>query len=404
VEIFSYEAATKEGDVVAGDIEAANERTAVDRLQEMGFFPLKLSKAGKDNGSSHLHWIIGDKVREKDIMTFTCQLGVLLEAGFTIDKGLLILLESTEKRAMREVIKELLSSVRGGKSLSAALSRFPLIFPDLYINMIKAGETGGFLEDAILRLANYLEDSQRLREDMRSALIYPILLGIVGGVAIAVLLIFVVPRFNMIFSDMGQALPLPTLILLSISSGIKYYWWLILSILLGCFLSLRYYLRSAAGRRYWDTLRFRLPLFGRLYSEAAVSRFARTLGTLLQSGVPILHALQAVEGTLGSDRMAQMISSVRESVRKGKRISGPLKESNIFPPIAIHMVTVGEEAGKLDEMLLKIAGRFDSEVRITVKRLLSLLEPGMILFMGLIVGFIVIAILMAIFSLNELPF
>ncbi|MEW6740391.1 MAG: type II secretion system F family protein [Nitrospirota bacterium] len=370
MEIFSYEAATKEG----------------------------------DNGSSHLHWIIGDKVREKDIMTFTCQLGVLLEAGFTIDKGLLILLELTEKRAMREVIKELLSSIRGGKSLSAALSKFPLIFPDLYINMIKAGETGGFLEDAILRLANHLEDSQRLREDMHSALIYPILLGIIGGVAIAVLLIFVVPRFTMIFSDMGQALPLPTLILLSISSGIKYYWWLILSILLGCFLLLRYYLRSAAGRRYWDTLRFRLPLFGRLYRQAAVSRFARTLGTLLQSGVPILHALQAVEGTLGSDRMAQMISSVRESVRKGKRISGPLKDSDIFPPIAIHMVTIGEEAGKLDEMLLKIAEQFDSEVRITVKRLLSLLEPGMILFMGLIVGFIVIAILMAIFSLNELPF
>lgn len=405
METYTYEATTKEGNIVIGTIEAINERLAVDRIQDMGYFPLKVNKAEERKGFTLRSLsVLQGRVREGDITTFTYQLGVLLDAGFPLDKALSILSELTEKKALRELIKDILSHVRSGKSFSEALSKFSSVFPPFYVNMIKAGEAGGFLEDTISRMVAYLESSQRLKDDIRSALIYPAILSIVGGGAVIVLLTFVVPKFTKIFSDVGQALPLPTLILLSISSVLQHYWWLILILISGGLFSLRQYMKSESGRRLWDRLKFKLPLFGKLYREGAVSRFARTLGTLLRSGVPILNALQIVKGTLGSDRMTEVISSVREEVRRGRGIAEPLGKSGVFPLIAVHMVTVGEETGKLDEMLIKIAERFDLEVRTTIKRLLSLLEPALILFMGIVVGFIVIAMLMAIFSINELPF
>jgi general secretion pathway protein F len=405
METYSYKATTKEGNIVTGTIEAVNERIAVDRIQEMGYFPLRVDKATEQKGIIYnfLSSLRG-RISERDVMTFTYQLGVLLEAGFTLDKALSILSELTEKGALKELIKEIISEVRGGRSFSEALSRFPKVFPSFYVNMVRAGEAGGFLEETMSRMAAYLESTRALKEDIRSALIYPFILTVVGGAAVIILLTFVVPKFTRIFTDMGEALPIPTVILLTISNGLIKYWWMILLFLFGMFFTIRSYLKSENGRRTWDKLRFRLPVFGKLYKEAAVSRFARTLGTLLGSGVPLLNALQIVKGTLGSEKIAGIISSVREAVRRGKGISEPLRNSDVFPPIAVHMVTVGEETGRLDEMLLKIAERFDIEVRTTVKRLLSLLEPALILFMGVMVGFIVIAMLMAIFSINELPF
>ncbi len=405
MESYAYEATTREGAVMKGTIQAVNERLAIDQLQSMGYFPLKVSKEGKEKAFDiNFLRFIRSRITGKDIMTFTYQLGVLLDAGFTLDKALSVLSDLTEKKALKDLIKEILSNIRSGKSFSEALSKFPSVFPLFYANMVKAGETGGFLEETISRIAVYLENSQALKEDIRSALIYPSVISIVGGAAVVVLLTFVVPKFTMIFSDMGKALPLPTIILLAVSNGLRQYWWVILLFVLGVFFYLRYYLKSEGGRRWWDNIKFRLPLFGKLYREAAVANFARTFATLLKSGVPILNALQVVKGTLRSERLSEIISSVREGVKKGKGISEPMKNSDIFPPIAIHMVTVGEETGRLDEMLFKIAERFDLEVRTTVKRLLSLLEPLLILSMGIIVGFIVVAMLMAIFSINELPF
>ena len=281
---------------------------------------------------------------------------------------------------------------------------FPETFPAFYINMVKAGEAGGFLEDALKRLSGYLEYSQKLKEDVRSALIYPSLLSLVGGAAVIVLLVFVVPRFTGIFSDMGKALPLSTLILLTVSSALKNYWWLIIALISAGVLSIRHYtIKSTAGKNYWERLKFRLPVLGRLYTELSVARFARTLGTLLQSGVPILNALP--DNVRLSGRTNGGCHKLHKRRReKGKRIAGLLKENDLFPAFAVHMAAVGEETGRLDEMLLKIADRYDSEARNTIKKLLSLLEPVMILFMGLVVGFIVIAMLLAIFSLNDLPF
>jgi general secretion pathway protein F len=405
MESFSYEATTREGTVITGVVQAGDEHLAVEQLQQRGYFPLKVVKAGAQKAFdlSFLPFL-GGRISDRDIMTFTYQLGVLLDAGFPLERALAVLTDLTEKKAMRDIIKEMLSQIRGGKSFSESLAKFPSVFPLFYTNMIKAGEAGGFLEDTISRMAVYLENSQAVKEDVRSALIYPIVLSIFGGLAVVVLLTFVVPKFTMIFSDMGQALPLPTILLLAVSNAFRNYWWILLLFAVGGFFLMRYYLRSENGKRWWDKLKFRLPLFGKLFREAAVSRFARTFGTLLGSGIPILNALQIVKGTLGSERIAELISSVREAVRKGRGISEPLRNSDVFPPLAVHMIAVGEESGKLDDMLSKIAERFDAEVRTTVKRMLSLLEPALIFLMAVIVGFIVIAMLMAIFSINELPF
>lgn len=401
---YSYEALTKDGSVVKGSMESGNERLVIDQIQGLGYYPLKISGADEGANLFSLFKTFENKVREKDVMSLSYQLSVLFEAGFPLDRSLSIMAELTEKKKLKEIIKELLSGVRSGKSFSDALSMFPETFPAFYINMVKAGEAGGFLEDALKRLSGYLEYSQKLKEDVRSALIYPSLLSLVGGAAVIVLLVFVVPRFTGIFSDMGKALPLSTLILLTVSSALKNYWWLIIALISAGVLSIRHYtIKSTAGKNYWERLKFRLPVLGRLYTELSVARFARTLGTLLQSGVPILNALQITSGSQ-EGRMADAINSIREGAKKGKRIAGLLKENDLFPAFAVHMAAVGEETGRLDEMLLKIADRYDSEARNTIKKLLSLLEPVMILFMGLVVGFIVIAMLLAIFSLNDLPF
>jgi general secretion pathway protein F len=405
VETFTYEATTREGNIITGTIEVASERLAIDRIQEMGYFPLKIQK--RVEGESLFQRVLlmlEGGVKEKDIMTFTYQLGVLLEAGFPLDRSLSILSGLSEKKKLKELIADLISHVRSGKAFSEALSRFPSVFPPFYVNMVKAGEVGGFLEETISRLVVYLENSESIKSDVRSALIYPSLLSFVGGTAIVILLTFVIPQFTKIFSDMGQALPLPTVILLAISDGMLEYWWLILIVVSGVVFGIRKYIRSENGRRQWDGFKFRLPVFGKLFKETAVARFSRTLGTLLNSGVPILNALQIVQGTLGSDRISEAIAAVKESARRGRGISEPLANTNIFPPIAVHMITVGEETGKLDEMFMKIADRFDIEVRNTIKRMLALLEPALILIMGIVVGFIVISMLMAIFSINELPF
>jgi general secretion pathway protein F len=405
MDTFRYEATTREGNIVNDTIEAANERAAIDRIQDMGYFPLKVKRAVDQEGSlSRFLSTIQGRVREKDIMTFTYQLGVLLEAGFTLDRSLSILADLTEKPKLKELLNDLMSQVRSGKSFSEALAKFPSVFPIFFVNMMKAGEAGGFIEDTITRMAVYLENSQALKEDVRSALIYPALLSFVGGAAVIILLTFVVPQFSKIFTDMGETLPLPTVILMTISNVLIKSWWLILLIVIAGIAAIKKYIKTKKGRRYWDKLKFSLPLFGKLYKEAAVSRFARTFGTLLSSGVPILNALQIVKGTLGSEKISEIIASVREATRKGRGIAEPLRNSEIFPPLAVHMVTVGEETGRLDEMLIKIADRFDSEVRTTVKRMLALLEPILILIMGIVVGFIVIAMLTAIFSINELPF
>lgn len=404
METYHYEATTRDGNVVSGTIEGADDRSAIDRIQDMGYFPIKVSKAvDRENFLDRILSSTQGRITEKDVMNFTYQVGVLLDAGFALERSLLILSDLVEKKKLKELLKELLSQIRSGKAFSDALSKFPRVFPPFYVNMIKAGEAGGFLEDSITRMAAYLESSHELKSDVRSALIYPAFLCFVGGAMVIMLLAFVVPQFTKIFADMEQTLPLPTVMLLAVSDLVTDYWWLMLLSAGAVVVLVRRYLSTESGRKAWDRLKFKLPVFGTLFKETAVSRFSRTLGTLLASGVPMLNAFQIVKGTIGNERLSEIITSVRESARKGKGISEELRKSDIFPPIAVHMITVGEESGRLDEMLMKIADRFDIEIKTTVKRMLALLEPALILLMGLVVGFIVVSMLMAIFSVNELP-
>jgi general secretion pathway protein F len=404
MDTYYYEATTRDGTIVNGTLEVANERSAIDRIQDMGYFPIKVNKA-VDRASiiTRLLSSTQGRITEKEIMSFTYQVGVLLDAGFTLERSLSILSDLTEKKKLKDLLKELLSQIRSGKSFSDALSKYPSVFPIFYVNMIKAGEAGGFIEDSITRMATYLENAHSLKSDVRSALIYPAFLCLVGTAAVIMLLTFVVPQFTDIFTDMGETLPLPTVMLLAVSDALIQYWWIFLLLVVGTVVLVRRYIRTEIGRKKWDELKFRIPVFGNLFKETAVSRFARTLGTLLASGVPLLNAFQIVKGTIGSDKISEVITEVKESARKGRGISEPLRNSDIFPPIAVHMVTVGEETGRLDEMLIKIADRFDIEVRTTVKRMLALMEPALILLMGLVIGFIVISMLLAIFSVNELP-
>ncbi len=401
---YYYEATTRDGTIVNGTLDVANERSAIDRIQDMGYFPLKVNKAvDRESIITRLLSTTKGRITEKDIMSFTYQVGVLLDAGFPLERSLSILSDLSDKKKLKDLLRELLSQIRSGKAFSDALSKYPSVFPVFYVNMIKAGEAGGFLEDSITRMAVYLENAHGLKSDVRSALIYPAFLCMVGTAAVIMLLTFVVPQFTEIFTDMGETLPLPTVMLLAVSDALINYWWIFVLLTAGIVVLVQRYIGTENGRRKWDDMKFRIPVFGTLFKETAVSRFARTLGTLLASGVPLLNAFQIVKGTIGSEKISEIISEVRESARKGKGISEPLRNSDIFPPIAVHMVTVGEETGRLDEMLIKIADRFDIEVRTTVKRMLALLEPALILLMGLVIGFIVISMLLAIFSVNELP-
>jgi general secretion pathway protein F len=402
---YYYEALDRSGNTVTGTIEADERNLVVSRLQGMNCYPINISvKKEVLFFQTVINSFNKSKLTQKDLMELTNQLGVLLESGFALDRSLSVLSELNENEELRHIIDSIHTNVRSGKSLSDAISLFPKVFPPLYINMIKAGEAGGFVDETVLRLGEYLESSEALKDDVRTALVYPALLSLVSGIIIIVLLVFVVPRFSVMFVDSGSTLPISTQILMGLSRIITGFWWLILIGITSMTVFFTSFISSETGKSYWDSLRYKIPIYNRLFKELSVARFCRTLGTLLKSGVPLLNALQIVIGILPSKIMTDMLFSVKESVKKGGTISGILKTNNIFPPFAVHMIAVGEESANLQDMLIKIADKFDTDVRGTIKRLLSLLEPLLILVMGLVVGFIVMSMLLAIFSLNDLSF
>ncbi|MBF0542725.1 MAG: type II secretion system F family protein [Nitrospirae bacterium] len=402
---YYYEAIDRLGNIITGTLEAEEYSLAVSRLQDMNCYPVKISS--KKEGlyfNSLLKSVYKSKVSQKDLLGLTHQLGVLLSAGFALDRSLNVISELSDKKQLRHVIESIHTNVRSGKSLSSAISMFPKIFSPLYINMVKAGEAGGFVEETILRLSEYLESSQALKNDIRSALVYPSLLSLVSGTIILILLVLVVPKFSVMFADVGSSLPFTTQILLLLSKVIIGYWWLILIALGGIIYVFINFINTDSGRLFIDGLRYKIPIYNKLYKELTAAQFCRTLGTLLKSGVPLLNAIQIVIGTINSNAMINMLLNVKESLRKGGTVSGVLKTNNLFPPFAVHMITVGEETANMQDMLIKTADRFDIETRVTIKKLLSLLEPMLILVMGLVVGFIVMSMMLAIFSLNDLKF
>jgi general secretion pathway protein F len=302
-----------------------------------------------------------------------------------------------------KVMRTLLEAVRAGKSLAASMGEHPEVFPKLYVNMIRAGEAGGIMESVLRHLAEYLERSVALKEDVKSALVYPMILAAAAGLSLIVLFVYVIPRFAIIFKDVGQALPWITKVVLDFSQILTQYGWLILLLLLIGAVGGVYYFRSTEGRAEWDRQSLRVWLLGDLLRKFETARFARTLSALLKGGVPLLEALGTVQGVVGNRLLSRAIGQVQVRVREGKGMAQPLGESGLFPPLALNMIAVGEETGKLEGMLAEVAEHYDQEVKRTTKRLTALLEPALILGMGLIIGLVVVSMLLAIFSINDLP-
>lgn len=406
--LFSYKAADPSGKVIKGTLNADDEKGVVGQIREMGYVPIQVSPAGKkrkaleSDVSKSLDALV-NRITTKDIMLFTQDLSALLAAGLPVDRALATLIEVTDKERFRKMLKDVLRSVQSGSYLSDAVAKHPGAFSNFYVSMIRAGEAGGVLESVLERLGIFLEASQELKDYIKSALVYPLFLVFVGGISIIILMTFVIPRFSVIFADLGQTIPLSTRFLISTSRILQTWWWLILLVIGATGYTISLYLKTPSGRRRLDAWKLRLPMIGDLVRKIEAARFARTLGTLSRSGVSMLLALNLIQDIIGNSLMVEALKKVYERVKEGDRLSKSLADSNIFPSLAVQMITVGEESGRLDEMLLRVAENYEKNIRITVKRLISFLEPAMILGMGLVVGFIVISMLMAIFSINDMP-
>ena len=402
---YNYRASTMEGKIVDGSMEAADDGAVSLKLQEMGLLPIRIGTTMPTSVfSREMEWPWkSSKVQTKDVLVFTQELRTLTHAGFPLDRSLTILAQLAESPAMAEIIRNVLKEVKGGKSFSEGLAKYPEVFPKVYVNMVKAGETGGVLDDILARLVTFMETSSELRSYIGGALVYPALLSIVGLVSVIVLTVFVVPRFVTIFSDMEVDLPLPMLVLDTLSKILSGYWWLVILILVGAIYIVKRFRDSEAGRLKWDQKLLEIPLVGNVLRKIEVARFSRTLGMLLRGGVPLLQSMTIVRDVIGNRNISRMIDPIRSGIKKGEGIAQPMRQSGVFPPLAMHLVEVGEESGKLDAMLLQVADTYDVEVKNGVKRLVSFFEPALILFMGIVIGTIVVSMLLAIFSINDVP-
>lgn len=395
--VFSYRATTVDGTIVEGVIEAADEGDAAGRLKNSGVIPLKIGASKGGTGKRFLA-----RSAKGDVLSFTTELSELLSAGLPLDRSLNILSEIMESKEMKNIVKSVLRAIREGGSFSDALQKHPKVFPRLYVNMIRAGEAGGVLDVVLDKLNEFLESAKELKDLVFSAMIYPTILLLTGGISIVVLLTFVLPKFATIFSEMGTALPASTQVVIAISKAITSYWWTVPIMAIIGWITFRNYIKSEAGRYKWDS--FKLKLMGDVVRKLETARFTRTLGTLLKSGVPLLQALSNSKDVISNRVIAAGIDTVSKGAKEGKGIAVPLSSANIFPPLALSMIKVGEETGQLDTMLLKVAATYEKSLKVAIKRFVSFIEPAMILGMGLLIGFIVVSMLMAIFSISNLPF
>ncbi|MZG53827.1 MAG: type II secretion system protein GspF [Nitrospinae bacterium] len=406
--VYYYKATDQNGKYVEGDISAPDYKGAVQKIRKLNYFPVKVSEGKKSSklspGMSLPLPAWGSPIPTKDLMTLTQQLATLVDSGLTLDDALSTLIKLAETVKTKTILSEIRKQVHGGSSFADALAEHPKVFSKLYVNMIRAGEAGGILGETLSRLAMFMEKSVELKNSIRSAMVYPAILTFVGGTAVVILITFVIPQFSKLFEEMGAALPLPTQIMLGISSAIINYWPALILGTLGFISAFTFYIGTRKGRLRWDGILLKLPLFGPLIRKIEVSRFSLTMATLLKSGVPILQAMGIVQSILINRVIADSVINLKQALKRGKGLSGPLEEAGIFPPMAVHMITVGETSGALDEMLTKVSKTYDKEVEQSIKQVISLIEPMMILLMALIIGFIVISMLLAIFSANDISF
>jgi len=402
--LFHYRASDAAGNIVQGSLDAREERLVVQHLQQGGLIPLKVSLEEKAAGwKQSLGRKPSKRVPLGEVVHFTQELAALLKAGLPLDRSLQALQEVTSRPAMKTIIGQVLRDLQGGKTLADSLSRHKA-FSTLYVSLVAAGETGGFLDEALSRLADYLKTVSELKSYLFSALIYPTILAGVGSLSLILMLLYVVPRFESFFKEMGQSLFWSTRLLLALSHAFRSYWWAMALLAAGAaFIAVRL-LKSPRGQFLLDRFRMTAPFLGDLSRRVATAFFAKTLGTLLTNGVPMVSSLRVVIASVNNRYLAQSLTGVLENVQKGQHLSGLLKKAGLFPELFLQMVAIGEESGHLAEMLLTSAESLESDARAAVRKLLALLEPVLILVTALVVAFIIVSLLLPILNLYEIQF
>ncbi len=408
--VFAFEAVKNDGQKVQSEVTAGSKDEAIKKIQDQGLRPTRIKAQKEESKSRAVPGVEKAPAKKKvglftggvssnDIVTFTTQLSTLQDAGLPIVRSLKILEEQQKPGRFKNQLEEVSSEVEQGSTLSEAMAKYPKSFDKLYISMVKAGEAGGVLDVILRRLAGFMEKSQKLRKQVKGALIYPAAVITVAILILVVIMLFVVPAFEKMFADIGQALPAPTQLLLSTSQAIQTYWYLIPLIPIFLMVVMKLIARTEAGEKALDAFKLRMPVFGNIIKKSSVARFCRTLGTLIASGVPILEALRIVKDAVGNVIISNAIEDVHGSIREGDTIADPLRSSGIFDELLVNMIDVGEETGELDKMLMKIADNYEADVDVAVEGMSSLLEPLLIVGMGLVVGFIVISLFLPLVSI-----
>ncbi len=404
--VFEYIALDSRGHQRKGFIDASGLAAARQKLRDENVYPIEINQADhkKETAlSGALQINILERVSAGEVSVFTRQLSTLLGAGMPLVPSLTVLMKQAKNLLLKKSLADIREQVNEGKSLTDSMSAFPRIFPPFYLNMIRAGEASGTINLVLERLADFSENQQALMNKIRSALAYPIIMCVMGTAVIFLLMAFVVPKITGIFADMNQTLPLITVILITVSDYLKSFWWLILMLIFAVVVGVKYAISGTEkGRRLWDSAKLKLPVFGQVNRKIAISRFCRTLATLLQSGVPLLAAMEIVRNIVNNIIIGDAIHQAAKDLEEGKGLSGPLAQSGLFPPLVTEMIAVGEQSGTLEKMLNRIAIAYENESQSDIMIMTSILEPVMILVMGLVVGFIVVSILLPIFEMNQL--
>jgi type IV pilus assembly protein PilC len=400
---YQYVAKDALGKVITGTSEAENEQILVRRLREKGYWVQKVNAArAPSRPQAHVRRSGGfafGRVSGRDLAIFCRQFATMIDAGVSLVRCLAVLEEQTGSGRLRGIIREIQAGVESGETLSRAMSRWPKIFNNLFVGLVRAGEVGGVLDETLNRLSTFLEENERLRRKVKSAMAYPVLVLIFATAVVIGMVTFILPQFVAVFKDLGITdLPGPTRMLIQISNFMTTKWYMVIGGAFLFFIAFSQYTHTRIGRRHFDWLKLKVPVFGKLNHKICIARFSRTLSTLLQSGVPILQALETVAGTVDNEIMSDAIMASRAAIREGEQIGDPLQRSGMFPPMVVQMVAIGEETGSLDAMLSKIADFYESEVDATLAGLTAAIEPLLIIGLGFIVGFIVISMFMPLLS------
>ena len=398
--VFQYTVRDQTGAVRTGTSEAESQEILKRRLQEQGFQVNEVSATkGKKKKSASSGF---GKVKLHDLSIFCRQFSTMIDAGVSLVRALDVLGEQTQNPKLKRILKEIQVEVESGGQLSKAMQKYPKVFNNLFIGLVRAGEVGGVLEEALQRLSHFLEKDMELKRKVKSAMTYPVIVLVVALLIVLGLCTFIVPKFVELFKDLGvKELPAMTQFLVDVSDFIKTKWYIGIGIVVVVWFSIKYFGTTKVGRRVIDRLKLKVPVFGKLGHKIAIARFSRTLSTLLVSGVPILQAMETVAGTLGNEIIAEAVMNARARIREGDKINEPLEKSKMFPPMVVHMISIGEESGALDQMLSKVAEFYEAEVEASLASLTAAIEPVMIVLLGIIVGFIVIAMFMPLISVIQ---